>query len=143
MAVCSRGRPSVKQAPPVRVDSPGDPRYLRLMIVGAALVELHVHGSQSLKEKRGVVRSVVQRIRNRFNVSVAEVGGQGTWQRAVVGITTVGNDARTVRSVLDRVVDFVEGTGLAEVTNSDVEIVTLEHADGEESTDEDDGEDPA
>ncbi len=113
------------------------------MIVGAALVELHVHGSQSLKEKRGVVRSVVQRIRNRFNVSVAEVGGQGTWQRAVVGITTVGNDARTVRSVLDRVVEFVEGTGLAEVTNSDVEIVTLEHGDGEGAAEEDDGEDPA
>jgi uncharacterized protein YlxP (DUF503 family) len=108
------------------------------MIVGAALVELHVHGSHSLKEKRGVVRSVVQRIRNRFNVSAAEVGGQDTWQRAVIGIVTVGHEARAVRTVLDRVVEFVEGVGLAEVTNSDVEILTLEH--GELSGDEEDEE---
>ena len=108
------------------------------MIVGAALIELHVHGSRSLKEKRGVVRSIVQRIRNRFNVSAGEVGGQGTWQRAVVGVTSVGIDARTVRGVLERVVEFVEGTGLAEVTNSDLEILTLEHDDPEPRADEED-----
>lgn len=99
------------------------------MIVGAALVELHVHGSHSLKEKRGVVRSVVQRIRNRFNVSVAEVGGADTWQRAVIGVVSVGSDARAMRTLLERIVRFVEGIGLAEVTNSDVEILTLDHAD--------------
>jgi uncharacterized protein YlxP (DUF503 family) len=111
------------------------------MIVGAALVDLRVHASQSLKEKRGVVRSVVQRIRNRFNVSVAEVGGQDTWQRAVIGIVTVGHEARAVRAALDRVIAFVEGVGLAEVTNSDIEILTLEHEDfsGEAETEEQDG----
>jgi len=99
------------------------------MIVGAALIELHVHGSRSLKEKRGVVRSVVQRLRARMNLSVAEVGGQDLWQRAVIGVVTVGTDARRLRSVLDRAVDFVAGTGLAEVTDSDVEILRLEHGD--------------
>lgn len=108
------------------------------MIVGAALIELHVHASHSLKEKRGVVRSVLQRIRNRFNVSAAEVDGQDTWQRAVLGVVTVGRDAREIRSVLDRVVAFAEDVGLAEVTNSDVEILTLEHGDGSED-EEDDG----
>ena len=106
------------------------------MIVGAAVVELHVHGSRSLKEKRGVVRSVVQRIRNRFNVSAAEVGGQGTWQRAVIGIVTVGHEARAVRAALDHVVEFVEGVGLAELTNSDIEILTLEHGDPSSSDDD-------
>jgi len=122
------------------------------MIVGAAVVELHVHGSRSLKEKRGVVRSVVQRIRNRFNVSAAEVGGQGTWQRAVIGIVTVGHEARAVRAALDHVVEFVEGVGLAELTNSDIEILTLEHSDpssddedppSDEEGGEDDGEEDA
>ena len=108
------------------------------MIVGAALIELHVHGSQSLKEKRGVVRSVLQRIRNRFNVSAAEVEGQDTWQRAVLGVVTVGHDAREVRSVLDRVVAFAESVGLAEVTNSDVEVLNLEHGELEDEEDEDD-----
>ena len=97
------------------------------MIVGVAIVELHVHGSQSLKEKRGVVRSVIQRVRNRFPVSVAEVGGQDTWQRAQVGITTVGSEARSVRAVLDRVVEFIETLGLAEVLDSDVDVLSVPH----------------
>jgi len=97
------------------------------MIVGVAIVELHIHGSQSLKEKRGVVRSVVQRVRNQFAVSVAEVGGQGTWQRAQIGMTTVGGDARTVRAVLDRAIEFIETLGLAEVTDSDVDVLIVPH----------------
>ena len=64
------------------------------MIVGAAVVELHVHGSQSLKQKRGVVRSITQRVRNRFNIAVAEIGGQDTWQRAVLGGCIVFEDSR-------------------------------------------------
>jgi uncharacterized protein YlxP (DUF503 family) len=95
------------------------------MIVGAAVVELHIHGSQSLKAKRGVVRSISHRVRNRFNLSVAEVGGQGTWQIAVIGMTTVGADPRTVRRVLDRAVVFVEDLHLAEVLDSDVELIEL------------------
>lgn len=106
------------------------------MIVGAALIELHVHGAHSLKEKRGVVRSVLQRIRNRFNVSAAEVDGQDTWQRAVLGVVTVGHDAREIRSVLGRVVAFAEGVGLAEVTNSDVEVLHLEHGGGSDDADD-------
>jgi len=95
------------------------------MIVGAAVVELHVHGSQSLKAKRGVVRSIVQRLRNRFNLSVAEIGGQDTWQRAVLGISVAGSDATTVRRVLERTEGFIEQLHLAEVCGFDVQIVDL------------------
>ena len=97
------------------------------MIVGAAVVEIHVHGSRSLKQKRGVVRSIQQRLRNKFNLSVSEVGGQGTWQRAVIGLTAAGAEALPVRKVLERTIVFVEGLHLAEVLNSDVEIITLPH----------------
>lgn len=107
------------------------------MIVGAALVRLHVHGSRSLKEKRGVVRSVTQRLRNRFPLSVAEVGGQDTWQRAVLGLAVCGNDARAVRTLLERAIEFVAGTGLAEVLDSDVEILSLPHEEGAGPEDED------
>ena len=105
------------------------------MIVGAAVVELHVHESNSLKAKRGVVRKIVGRVRNRFPVSVAEVGGQGTWQRAVIGLATVGYDAKRVRAVLDRAVEFVDGLGLAEVTDSDIEILQLPLRDDESAAD--------
>ena len=95
------------------------------MIVGAAVVEIHVHGSQSLKQKRGVVRSIAQRVRNRFNVSVAEIGGQDTWQRAVIGIAATGSDRRYVRGLLEKALAFVEDTHLAEVVGSDVDLLEM------------------
>ncbi len=97
------------------------------MIVGAALVELHIHGSRSLKAKRGVVRSITRRVRNRFNLAVAEVGGQDTWQRALLGLAAAGSERQSVRQVLERAVDFIEDLHLAEVTNSDVELLVLPH----------------
>lgn len=99
------------------------------MIVGAALIELHVHGSHSLKQKRGVVQSIKQRVRNEFNVAVAEVGGQETWQRAVLGLTTVGDELGIVRGRLEKAMGFIERLHLAEVIDTDIEILTLEHDD--------------
>ena len=95
------------------------------MIVGAAVVEIHVHGSQSLKQKRGVVRSIAQRVRNQFNVSVAEIGGQDTWQRAVIGIAATGSDRRYVRGLLEKALAFVEDTHLAEVVGSDIDMLEM------------------
>ncbi len=93
------------------------------MVVGAARVELRVHGSQSLKQKRGVVRSISQRVRNRFNLSVAEVGGQGTWQIAVLGLAAAANEAETARRRLEQAVDFIEGLHLAEVLDQETWIL--------------------
>jgi uncharacterized protein YlxP (DUF503 family) len=95
------------------------------MIVGAALIEIHVHGSRSLKAKRGVVRSIKQRVRNRFNVAVAEVGGQDLWQRAQLGLTAVGNETKRVRRTLDAAIAFIEELHLAEVMGSEVEILDM------------------
>jgi uncharacterized protein YlxP (DUF503 family) len=95
------------------------------MVVGAAVVEIHVHGSRSLKQKRGVVRSIVQRVRNRFNCSVAEVGGQDTWQRAVLGLGAVGSDETALRRQLEKALAFIEDLHLAEVLGSEVEIFDL------------------
>ena len=106
------------------------------MIVGAAVVELHVHGSQSLKQKRGVVRSIVQRLRNRFNVSVAEIGGQGTWQVAVLGIVSTGSDRRYVRGQLDKALAYVEELHLAEVTGGDLEMLEMCYEGAEREDDE-------
>ena len=100
------------------------------MIVGVAALEIQIHGSQSLKEKRGVVQSICRRVRNRFNVAVAEVGGQDLWQRALLGVAAIGCDAGVVRSALDRAVAFVEDLHLAEVLHSEVEILRLPYEDG-------------
>jgi hypothetical protein len=108
------------------------------MIVGVAAVEIQIHGSGSLKEKRGVVRSICRRLRNRMNVAVAEVGGQDLWQRALLGVAAIGSDAGAVRAALDRAVAFVEELHLAEVSRSEVEILRLpyEEAGAEEPTGE-------
>jgi len=102
------------------------------MIVGAAAFELHVHGSRSLKQKRGVVRSIARRLRNRFNVSVAEVGGQDTWQRAVLGLSAAGAEAPVVRRVLEQALAYAEEMHLAEITFTDVEILELPWQDSAE-----------
>ena len=111
------------------------------MIVGASVVELHIEGCQSLKAKRGVVRSIVRRCRNRFNLAVSEVGGQDTWQYAVLGLAAAGPDATTVRAVLERAGDFIEDLALARVLSSDIEVVDLPHEerpwDGDEEGDDD------
>ena len=97
------------------------------MLVGAAIVELHLHGCQSLKQKRGIVRSIVHRVRNRFNVAVAEVGGQDKWQLCQLGLSATGADAVVVRRVLDRATAFIEDLHLAEVVSVDVEVMDLPH----------------
>lgn len=95
------------------------------MIVGVAVIEIHVEDSQSLKAKRGVVRSIAGRLRSRFNVSVGEVGGQGTWQRATIGLSMTGSDETSIRRALQKTIEFVEETHLAQVLASDLEIIRL------------------
>jgi len=95
------------------------------MIVGAAVVEIHVHESQSLKAKRGVVRSIAGRLRNRFNISVSEVGGQGTWQRAVIGLAMTGNEEIPLRRALERAVTAIEEMHLPQVVASEIEMIRL------------------
>jgi uncharacterized protein YlxP (DUF503 family) len=76
--------------------------------VGAGLVTLHLAGSQSLKDKRQVVRSLVDRLRRQFNVAVAEVEAQESWQTAVLGLAVVSNEAGHATRQFDRVVEAIE-----------------------------------
>ncbi len=95
------------------------------MVVGVAVIEIHVEASQSLKAKRGVVRSLAGRLRNKFNLSVGEVGGQGTWQRATLGLSMTGSDEVAIRRALARAIDFVEETHLARVIGSDLDTIRM------------------
>jgi len=91
--------------------------------VGIARITLYLAGSHSLKEKRMVVRRVKDLVRDKFNVSIAEVGENDIWQRAVLGIVLVGNESRHVESSLDEVLRFVRGK--AEVTGEERELQTF------------------
>lgn len=78
------------------------------MFVGVCEVALHLPASASLKDKRQVVRSVAQRLRNDFQVSVAEVATQEKWQVATLGISCVSGEARHAEEVLDHAVRAIE-----------------------------------
>jgi uncharacterized protein YlxP (DUF503 family) len=91
--------------------------------VGIARLTLFIGGSHSLKDKRMVLRRVKDLVREKFNVSIAEVGANDLWQRAVLGIAAVGNERRFVEAALDEVVGFVRGK--ADVTAEEREMQTF------------------
>ena len=94
--------------------------------VGVARLTLHLPENASLKGKRMVVRSVAQRIRNRFNVAVAEVDTQDAWQVITLAIACLSEDKRHANEMLSKVIDFVESERLdAEVGEVDVELIAV------------------
>jgi len=80
------------------------------VVVGVLQVELSIPGADSLKAKRMVLRSVKDRIRKNFNVSVAEVDDNDRWQSAVLAVAMVGNDRRFANQVLSKTVEFIENS---------------------------------
>ncbi len=95
------------------------------MVVGMAHVTLRLHGCRSLKEKRHVVKSTIARLRDHFNVSVAEVGANDIYQRAEIGLTAVGNDRAAMNAKIDKLFNFIEEMGLAEVIDTQMEILSI------------------
>ena len=77
------------------------------MVVGLLTLDLHFPGARSLKDKRRVIQSVKEKIRNRFNVAVAEVAHGDSAKQCRLGIATVSNESKHVHSVLDNIVDMV------------------------------------
>ena len=87
---------------------------------------LRIPESGSLKDKRQVVRSLAQRIRNKFQVSVAEVGDNDAWQIATIGVACVSNEALHCERVLDEIVRFVRDSRLdAEVVDVESEVLSF------------------
>jgi len=82
------------------------------MIVGALRLTLQIPGAGSLKAKRHTLRKVIDRIRARFGVSVAEVADNDLWQKATIGVAAVGNDRAFVTEVLEKVLRSVDESGL-------------------------------
>ncbi len=93
------------------------------MRIGALRVSFMIFDANSLKQKRRVMRSVKDRLMNKFNVSVAEVGSNEKWQIGELGIATVGNEKRFVNSVMTKVEDFLETFPSIRVIEADMEIL--------------------
>lgn len=93
------------------------------MVVGICNISLLIHESHSLKAKRQVIKGLQEKVRNRFNVSMAEVGDNDVWQRAEIGMAAVGNDRAFINSVIDKVVNFIEDLHVAEIIDHRIEII--------------------
>jgi len=95
------------------------------MVVGIGIVVFRLHDCRSLKGKRKVVKSIIQQVRNRFNASVAEVGANDVYQRAEIGFALAGNDRQVLNAKIDKIFNMIDGLGLAEIVDSEMEIISL------------------
>lgn len=94
------------------------------MNIGVCKVKLRLPENQSLKGKRRVVKSITTRVRNKYNVSIAEIEAQDLWQLAILGITCVSNDSRHANEVLSKVVSFIDSIrGDAELVDYEIEMI--------------------
>ena len=97
------------------------------MYVATAQVTIRLFQSNSLKDKRQVTRSILARLRDKFEVSAAEVGELQTWNLARLGVACVSGEAHHAQEVIERVIQYIEQTRPdLEISAIDTDIITLE-----------------
>lgn len=95
------------------------------MVVGLGIIELWLGDCRSLKDKRSLLKGLLSRTQREFNVSLAEVGANDEWRRAVIGFATVGNDRCFVNGRIDQILNFIERLNLAEIAGSRFELLNF------------------
>ena len=95
------------------------------MYVGCCSIKFFLHGNRSLKEKRRVVRILKDRLKNKFNISFAEIGDQDVWQSLHIGIVAVNSDPKYLEGQMNKVVDAIERMHLAEITDYETQVIQL------------------
>lgn len=93
------------------------------MVVGVGSIELLIHNSGSLKTKRQVVKSILGKVRSKFDVSIAEVDHHDKWQRCTVGFAVVTNERGHAHTLVENITAYVEALHIAEIIDSQIEIV--------------------
>lgn len=95
------------------------------MVVGLGVIKFRLHGVRSLKEKRRIVKAIISQVRNNFNISISEVGSNDIYQRAEIGFALVGNDTRVINAKIDKVFNLADELGLAEIIDTELEVIHL------------------
>lgn len=93
------------------------------MFVAVVSVDIQIGDKNSLKEKRKILRGVLDRVKNKFNVSVAEVGYNDLWQRTLIGFSVVSNDKAHVNSSADKIMDFLYSIPDINIIETKMEII--------------------
>ena len=95
------------------------------MIIGTLKIKIHTPWVHSLKEKRMVVKSLCAKVKNKFNVSIAEVEEQDIHQITVLGLAGISGDASQTDSILDHVINFIESNTEGEIIQIEREIIQV------------------
>ena len=91
-------------------------------MLGFYQLELFIPSALSLKEKRFVLKSIKDRIRNKFNVSIAELGENEKWQRSLLGIAMVSNDSQLIENSFNKILNLIDNDGRVEVIDRLIEF---------------------
>ena len=91
--------------------------------IGVLLFALYIPSAQSLKEKRMVLKSLKDKMRRKFNVSIAELDQDDKWQLATCGISMIGNDQRYIDSCLQNILSYIESMNGAEISDYHIEFL--------------------
>jgi uncharacterized protein YlxP (DUF503 family) len=92
------------------------------MVVGLANIDIHIPESGSLKSKRHLLKGIKDRVKNKFNVSIAEVGHNDLWQRTTIGVSVVANDKKFANQVLYKVVEQINKENGLQILDYSIEI---------------------
>lgn len=88
------------------------------MIIGICTCEIFIFNANSLKSKRSVVKSIIEKSKNRFNISIAEVGDSDKWQKSIIAFSTISNEQKVVEETMDKVINFFD-------SYSEIEIISI------------------
>lgn len=93
------------------------------MIIGICTCEIFIFNANSIKSKRSVVKSIIEKSKNRFNISIAEVGENDKWQKSIIAFSTISNDQKIVEETIEKVINFFDSYSEIEIINIKSEIL--------------------
>ncbi|MGO3751531.1 MAG: DUF503 domain-containing protein [Peptoniphilaceae bacterium] len=92
------------------------------MIISTCEIKLRLFSPNSLKEKRRILKSLIERLKNKFNISISEVGDNDIWQASTIGIAIVSNDSAFSDEIINKIINFIEDFNEVEIIDIDIEV---------------------
>lgn len=93
------------------------------MIIGSCEVKLQIFEANSLKDKRHTVKSIIGRLKSRFNISIAEIGLNDSWKTTIIGFACVTNDSQHANEIISKVIKFIDGDSRVEIIEYNIELL--------------------
>lgn len=93
------------------------------MIIGSCIIKLRLFSPNSLKEKRMIIKSLIERLKHRFNISISEVDDNDLWQISTIGIAIVSKDRKFADEVINKIINFIDNFDNVEIINCEIEML--------------------